>query len=339
MRELGLGISNKDFDSFSEKAPSRLSGKILIKVEDNGKAFYVNPIDLRMHYLGKPEDAFKIMRELGLGISDTDLREINVSEKDLDLIVRQLPDLYDLESSKIEIKDLITGVVKIDCFTGESGGHVKGSGFLMKEYNSVSKKDNYIVITNQHVVESLVYNECRATVINNDNLSLGTYVFGLYLRWKYNNDSDVTFSNIDKKFVEEVMNSTDINKLNYKISEIPKCSNRMDVSTKVFAVGYPIFGESEVSFFNNQGTTYSRIITEGIISGYDDSVKKPFGNLPYSNYFISAILDSGSSGGPVFSEENGDLCLLGISTWVSVGNYATQGVVQNIHNIYFESKE
>lgn len=73
MRELGLGISNKDFNSFNGRAPSRLSGKILIKVEDSGKAYYVNPVDLKMHYLSRPSDAFKIMRELGLGISNKDL--------------------------------------------------------------------------------------------------------------------------------------------------------------------------------------------------------------------------------------------------------------------------
>lgn len=48
MRELGLGISNKDFNSFNEIAPSRLAGKILIKVEDKGKAYYVNPLNLKM---------------------------------------------------------------------------------------------------------------------------------------------------------------------------------------------------------------------------------------------------------------------------------------------------
>ena len=78
MRNLGLGISNKDFNSFGSKAPSRLSGKILLKVEDNGKAYYVNPVDLKMYYLGRPADAFQLMRELALGISNTNIRKIDV---------------------------------------------------------------------------------------------------------------------------------------------------------------------------------------------------------------------------------------------------------------------
>ncbi|MCG2690639.1 hypothetical protein L6249_01015 [Candidatus Parcubacteria bacterium] len=81
MRELGLGISNKDFDSFKGAAPKRLSGKILLKIEDKGKAYYVNPVDLKMHYLGRPADAFGIMRKLGLGISNADLSEIPVAGK------------------------------------------------------------------------------------------------------------------------------------------------------------------------------------------------------------------------------------------------------------------
>lgn len=80
MRKLGLGISNKDFNSFKDYAPKRLSGKILLKVEDAGKAYYVNPDDLKMHYLGKPEDAFNVMRVLGLGISNDNIRKIGIAE-------------------------------------------------------------------------------------------------------------------------------------------------------------------------------------------------------------------------------------------------------------------
>jgi len=79
MRELGFGISNKDFDSFKGVAPKRLSGKILLKVEDSGKAYYVNPVDLKMHFLGRPSDAFEVMRNLGLGISNNDINKIDIN--------------------------------------------------------------------------------------------------------------------------------------------------------------------------------------------------------------------------------------------------------------------
>ena len=79
MRELGLGISNNDFNSFSGFAPTRLSGKILLQVEENGEAWYVDPTDLKMHFLGRPADAFSLMRELGLGISNNDITGINIA--------------------------------------------------------------------------------------------------------------------------------------------------------------------------------------------------------------------------------------------------------------------
>ncbi|MFH1744600.1 MAG: PA14 domain-containing protein [bacterium] len=80
MRELGLGISNKDFDSFDLTAPARLAGKILLRVEQNGEAYYVYPKTLKMYYLGRPLDAFNIMRELGLGITNENLAEINIKD-------------------------------------------------------------------------------------------------------------------------------------------------------------------------------------------------------------------------------------------------------------------
>lgn len=80
MRRLGLGISESSYNSFNGYAPSRLTGKILLRVEANGEAYYVNPGDKKMHYLGRPADAFQIMRTLGLGITNTDIRKIDVGE-------------------------------------------------------------------------------------------------------------------------------------------------------------------------------------------------------------------------------------------------------------------
>lgn len=83
MRELGLGVSEENYNIFknnSDKASANLAGKILLRVESNGEAYYVNPIGLKMHYLGRPADAFNVMRELGLGITDADLGKIEVEK-------------------------------------------------------------------------------------------------------------------------------------------------------------------------------------------------------------------------------------------------------------------
>ncbi len=80
MRSLGLGVSNKDFYTFNGVAPKKLAGRILLKIEDKGEAYYVHPDSLKMYYLGRPADAFDVMRNLGLGISNEDLNKLEQSE-------------------------------------------------------------------------------------------------------------------------------------------------------------------------------------------------------------------------------------------------------------------
>jgi len=82
MRDFGLGVSNRDLNLFlNSRAPNRLAGRILLKVEDKGQAFYVEPLSLKLHYLGKPLDAFNVIRSLGLGISNADLSKIRIALK------------------------------------------------------------------------------------------------------------------------------------------------------------------------------------------------------------------------------------------------------------------
>jgi hypothetical protein len=93
MREQGLGISNKDFNLFAGIAPARLAGKILLKVESKGEAYFVNPVDLKMHYLGCPSDAFSVMKNLGLGITNNNLALISVDEKSSPIILKLMEEI------------------------------------------------------------------------------------------------------------------------------------------------------------------------------------------------------------------------------------------------------
>jgi len=79
MRELGLGATH-DFITSHTIYPSHVLGKILIDVDDHGKAYYINPNDKKAYFLGRPADAFSVMREQGLGITNIDLRKIEVGE-------------------------------------------------------------------------------------------------------------------------------------------------------------------------------------------------------------------------------------------------------------------
>jgi len=89
MREFGLGISNNDLAQIPTKdeperstsIAQRLSGRILLQVESKGEAWYISPVDLKRYYLGRPEDAFEIMRSKGLGITNQDLNTIAIHQQ------------------------------------------------------------------------------------------------------------------------------------------------------------------------------------------------------------------------------------------------------------------
>jgi len=59
----------------------RLLGKIILKVESAGEAYYINPSKQEMCFLGRPADAFAVMRGQGIGITDINLEKIPVGWK------------------------------------------------------------------------------------------------------------------------------------------------------------------------------------------------------------------------------------------------------------------
>lgn len=61
---------------------SKQGGKILLQVEQKGEAWYVNPNDNKRYFLGKPNDAFSVMRKLGLGITNDNLNKVPTNEID-----------------------------------------------------------------------------------------------------------------------------------------------------------------------------------------------------------------------------------------------------------------
>ncbi len=57
----------------------KLKGKIILEIEKNGEAWYIHPKKEIMYYLGRPVDAFRVMREQGVGITNNDLNKIPVA--------------------------------------------------------------------------------------------------------------------------------------------------------------------------------------------------------------------------------------------------------------------
>jgi len=238
-----------------------------------------------------------------------------------------------------EIEPYLTGVVKIDCLL--SG--VSGSGSLWDLPDI-----GYVVVTNKHVVAD---DTCQVIVMKSDNLTAtGIYEISSDNNLGWNSQTDIEVAKIEEielkglygRYLQEryfIENSIPSKELNYKISDLPKCPNIMPVGSPVAIVGYPAFAVTEDKQYK-QMTNLSipqilRTITSGIISAQDNSIIK-FEELPYPNYFISAKMDSGNSGGVAFSKTKMGLCVLGIPTWITIGNYETQGVAQNIHNVTYK---
>lgn len=91
MRTLALGVSEKDFQKIAQANTAvtgdrifakKLAGRIILRVERSGESWYVNPVNLKKYYLGRPSDAFSVMRQLGLGISRANLATIQKANKD-----------------------------------------------------------------------------------------------------------------------------------------------------------------------------------------------------------------------------------------------------------------
>ncbi len=81
MRNLGVGISNKDLNKIKTDANFRKKyiGKIFLQVESHGEAYYISP-DGRYNYLKDGSAAYNLMRKFGQGITSTDLNKITAGE-------------------------------------------------------------------------------------------------------------------------------------------------------------------------------------------------------------------------------------------------------------------
>lgn len=65
--------------TFAESVAERMKGSILLQVESKGEAWYVNPSDNKRYSLGKPAEAYELMRQKGVGITNNDLKKIPVA--------------------------------------------------------------------------------------------------------------------------------------------------------------------------------------------------------------------------------------------------------------------
>lgn len=69
-KEVKAGLNPKGVKDVTDKAfMNKMKGKIFIQVEGRGEAWYVNTKDGSRYFLGKPKDAFVIMKKFAMGVN------------------------------------------------------------------------------------------------------------------------------------------------------------------------------------------------------------------------------------------------------------------------------
>ena len=66
----------RDPKKIKKDLSSKMKGKILLQVENHGEAWYVNLKTSKRHYMANGDEAYNIMRDLDVGITDIDLNKI-----------------------------------------------------------------------------------------------------------------------------------------------------------------------------------------------------------------------------------------------------------------------
>ena len=185
-----------------------------------------------------------------------------------------------------------------------------------------------VIVTNDHVTNG--NNQCSVMPENGDRETMGHYQLNLVSPYEWNSYTDIAILKMSISPAAQNW-SKPISSLSYTLSSLRLCSPKMLEGSPVIVIGYPAFGKQSIQVDGYNSQISSRQVTEGIISGYDTSIRSPIGKLPYSNYYVSAKIDSGNSGGIALSKDSDGLCLLGVATWLSIGNFEAQGIVQNIN--------
>ncbi len=220
--------------------------------------------------------------------------------------------------SSTDLTPYTTGIVQVIC-KNTDGSISSGSGAL---YNFPDVP--YAILTNRHVVKDGA--TCITSITNDSNKTIGLFSIRGSV-YSYNQLTDSAVLSIGSSLTSDTL---PVANYNYSIPKIKKCISLMPVGTPIVIIGFPAYAKRDSKITIEGLGTFNvvyRTVTNGIISGYDTS------QAGDGNYFVSAKIDNGNSGGIALAKDTSGLCVLGLPTWLSVGNYETQGLVQNINNI------
>ena len=271
----------------------------------------------------------------------------------------------DSELTKEEINKISKSIVALKCLSddnddGQGFQEDYGSGTLFSENilfekNIENNFDNTFILTNSHVaplkrisLKGYDLNYCDVNL--SSNYLLGFY--GYNGRTSFINGSfDIALlkyknvdglRNIQGKFDLDKNNEEQISILKSSVLENHKpCSKDLLVGGKVYVFGYPSsafeYENSTISDKDLEKMKVSRdqlddspyvsdrnaIVSTGIISGISSD----------GNYYTDAKIDAGNSGGLAVSKISGQICIVGIPTWLSEGEYSNLGLIQPFENV------
>jgi len=244
-----------------------------------------------------------------------------------------------------EINKISKSVFWLSCSApsqnGEGNSLLFGSGTYIHRSlidDKKSKDDfNYLdgyILTNAHVaVLKENSNNCWVGEQGDSILpplkSGANPYFGFFV---YDKNTDFLDNNIDIALLKK-MNTPkeeDILKLKSRLLEnYPSCFREKIIGSSVYIFGYPATGEEDDETLKNKMSKIgiddslvppkrNLIVSTGIISGIDGQ----------ENYYTDAKIDSGSSGGLAVSKIGGEICIVGIPTWASIGEFESLGMIQ-----------
>ncbi|MFA5925598.1 MAG: trypsin-like peptidase domain-containing protein [Parcubacteria group bacterium] len=248
------------------------------------------------------------------------------------------------ELNSQEIDKISKSLVLLHCFSKERSGDntfgsIFGSGTLLDknilEGKSFDEKEfnykNTYILTNGHVAE-------LKDASSNPDLNACVASFNrkeVIRTYNYNDSShfldgkfDVALLKYAEKIGGEMQErpyTTDFTLRDRMLKNYPSCPKDKMVGNKIYIFGFPsaAFKTGSDGTLENEARDYHLIITSGLVSGINEE----------GNFYTDAKIDSGNSGGLAVSKINNQVCLAGVPTWLSHGNYENLGIIQPFEDL------
>ena len=254
--------------------------------------------------------------------------QINQQKEQLGVLSKTIKEQGSVSNNLVisseDISKYLTSSIQVICL--QKNGEISGGSGTLWNFKEVP----YAVLTNLHVVQNA--SRCVISITDNTNKNIGIFALEGEI-YTFNKNTDTAIIAVKDSTTNKDLK---ISNYNYSVPKLRKCPTNIPVGSPMIIVGYPSYAKRDnIMKIDNIGAVniVYRTTTNGILSGYDTSNVKPVGNLNNPNYFTSSKIDTGNSGGIALSKDDNGMCVLGLSTWLSVGNFENQGLIQNISNV------